>query len=836
MNKTPLHYRLLALFIVSAVLIAYELAVMRTFAVGSWSNFGSMVISIALLGIGLAGTLMTFFNERIRQNASPWIKFSVLLLGPAMAISHVVSQYVPFNPVMISVDWIQIIWVSLYYVIYMVPFFIGAIFVGAVFIELQESMYKVYFWNMAGSGLGGIIILALMYLLPPDRLIEPLVIISALASLLCFVRFDLKDNQFYMPLVPSIAIVIIMIASMGIIAVNGQVKISEFKPISYARQFADAKLVYHSYGPTGEYHVYQSSYFHFAPGLSDNASVNVKSMPENAFLGLYVDGQGPTGIMRKLNPDEETYMDYLPMAAPYLLYKNPDVFLIKLGGGIGVSSALYHGAKSVSIAEPDATLIHILKDVPFFREYTGNVFNNPLVHIYNTEPRAFAASTNQHFDLAEIGLIDSVGLSETGGYQLDENYTYTAEGIAGYLGTLKPDGVLSITVWNKLDPPRNVPKLLTTVINGLELHGVKNPDKHVFAFGSLLSTATILVKNSEFTPSDLQTLKQFLIKTSFDPYYYPGMPDPGKNFDAILNSYANEFQPQAASVSVGTAPQDMYYYTMDWLLNGKADKLYKGYLFNILPATDDRPYYTGYVKPSTIPLVINNMQNLSEEWGYIFEVYTLILSILFGALIVFIPLIGRRRELFSRGKGTARVIIYYSAIGIGYMLVEIYLIQRLVFFLANPTFSNTIVITAMLVISGIGALFAGRYSGDKRRLITYSVVGIAATMIFYIAFLPHVVDALLGNSLLFKAFLAVVFIAPSAFFLGMPFPTGLALLSKNRNGLIPWAWGMNGAFSVTGAALARLVSISWGFSVVLAAVIALYFVAYLTFSGNQNLE
>lgn len=849
MNEKIFRFRLLALFVISAALIAYELAVMRTFAVGSWSNFGSMVISIALLGIGLAGTLLTFFNERIQRNSDAWLGLSASLLGPAMVGAYVAAQYVPFNPILISVDWTQIVWIGVYYVIYAIPFFIGAIFIGALFVGFQEYIHKVYFWNMVGSGLGGFLILGLTYAFPPDRLIEPLVILVVLGALLCFVRFDTQTNRLQLPIGPSLIAAIIMVVSIGLVAMVGHIRVSEFKPISYARQFPDATAVYHSYGPEGEFHVYQSSYFHFAPGLSDNASLNVKSMPENAFLGLYIDGEGPIGIMRKLRPDEEAYIDYLPMTAPYLLLHEPNVLLLQLGGGIGVSDALYHKARSVSVAEPDPTLIHMLKDASFFRQYNGDILRDPRVHIYNTEPRAFTGSTNKRFDLIELGLIDSVGLSQTGGYPLDENYTYTAEGIDNYLHTLNPDGTLSITVWNRLDPPRNVPKLLTTVIKALEMRGVSEPGKHIFVFDSLLSTATILVKNSAFTNPDLQTLLQFLHKTSFEPSYYPGMPSPGKDFNAILKAYADQFKTQStppavadsgkavagsASMPTELLPKDLYYYTVDWLLHGKANELYSNYFFDISPATDNRPYYTGYVKPSTIPAVVNHIKDLSEEWGYVLAFSTLVLSVLFGVFIILIPLAGRWRELFKRQKGTVRVIVYYAALGIGYIMVEIYLLQRLVFFLANPIFSNATVITAMLVISGIGALAANRYKGDRRRLIAYAVLGIIVAVIFYLVFLSGILDALIGWPLFVKIFLAIIFIAPSAFFLGMPFPTGLAALSKNRSGLIPWAWGINGALSVSGTMMARLVSISWGFSVVLTTVVILYLISYLAFSGNET--
>jgi spermidine synthase len=833
--------RLLALFIASAALIAYEVAVMRIFAVGSWSNFGSLVISIALLGFGLAGTLLTLLSHRLRQYSARLLRVAAILLGPTQAGSYIAAQQVPFNPVMIGVDPTQFVWVGLYYVIYAVPFFIGAVFIGAIFVELQQRVHQVYFWNMLGSGFGGALILGLMYLLPPERLIGSLIILTTIVALLCFIEPDPGTDHLRIPTVPSLLIVLMMVATIGWVLVDGTINVSDFKPISYARRFPDAKIVSHAWGPTGEYSVYQSSYFHFAPGLSDNASLNLHSMPENAFLGLYIDGQGPMAVMRALMPAEEAYFDYLPMTAPYLLLRAPDVLLLRLDGGLGIANALAHHAQTIAAVEPDPTLTDILKNDQFVRQFNGSLLNDRRVTIYNTEPRAFTTNTQKRFDLVEIGLVNSVGLSQTGGYQLNEDYLYTAEGIESYLGALKPDGILSITIWNRLDPPRNVPKLLTTVIGALDKRGVRDPGKHLFVFDLLLSTATVLVKNSEFTETDRQTLLRYLTKTSFEPCYYAGMPDPGMDFPAILRAYQDRFTSPPNGLAGTTAgpaidftPKDFYYYTIDWLLSGKGRQLYSQYLFNILPVTDNRPYYTGYVKPSTIPLILNNINDLSEEWGYILELGTFVLSVVFGTFVILIPLVGRWRKSFISHKVTAWVVIYYAALGIGYIAVEIFLIQRLGFFLANPVFSNTAVLTAMLSLSGFGALVAGSYRGDRRHLIIFAVIGIVLTMVGYVAVLPPVTDALLGWPLPLKLLLSVIIVAPGAFFLGMPFPTGLQELTRHRSGLIPWAWGINGAFSVTGTSLARLVSISWGFSVVLIGVIILYLLALLTFSGNQE--
>ena len=831
MKITTTAFRFTSLFILSLVMIAYELSVMRVFSVGSWSNFGSMVISIALLGYGLSGTLLTLFENKLLKNADAWLFGSAFLLGPSMVLAHILAQKVPFNPVMITMDPKQYLWIAAYYALYAIPYFVGATFIGTCFTAYSKQIYKLYFWDMLGAGLGGFLILALMYLLPPNRLLGPLVVIATLSSFFCIIDHDGETGEWRVGSWKMTAGGGVLAVSILALLVAGDIRVSEFKPISYARQFPDVKHVYHDYGPLGEFDAFKSSYFHFAPGLSDNASSNIAVMPTDAFLGLYIDGDGPIGIMRKLRKAEEPYLDYLPMAAPYLLMKDPKVLILKLGGGIGTYGSLYHGAKEVTVVESNHSLVRMLKDVPYFKSYTGDLLHDPRVTLVNTEPRAFTASTKKRFDLVEIGLVDSVGLSTTGGYPVHENYLYTAEGIASYLSSLSENGILSVTVWNRLTPPRNVPKLLTTVVEALKERKITQPEKHVFAFDLLLSTATVLVKNSPFTQEEIDKLLAYCKKMSFAPCYYPGMPQPKRAFGDLLAGYKGLLEGKTLDVEL--LPDEFYYYTLTSLFQGKEKELYDGYIFNVTPVTDDRPYYTAYVKPSTISLILKDIKDVSEEWGYILLVATFGVSIVFGAFIILVPVGIKWRDLFKRQKGRARIILYFACLGIGYMLVEIFLLQRLSFFLVDPIFSNSVVITSMLIITGVGSIMSGIIPLPKKTLLLYAVLGVAASMIFYIFGLSPLLNALLGQNLVVKILLSILFIAPAAFCLGMPFPTGLATLSAKKPGLIPWAWGVNGSLSVTGAVLARLVSISLGFSVVLLGCMVLYFIAVFAYSGIE---
>ncbi len=831
--------RLAALFLVSAAVLGFEIEVMRVFAVASWSNFGSMVISIALLGFGLAGTLLTLLQPRVRRSPDAWISSSAFALAPSMALAHAVAQQVPFNPVLIATDPVQIWWIAAYYVIYGLPFFVGGLFIGAMFTILSSRMHALYFWNMLGSGIGGLLVLGLMFLFPPDFLIYPLVGIALLPALLCTMHWDWAGDRFFVKSVEALLCLVMCACSVFLVARFGTVRVSDFKPESYARDYPDSRMLYHASSPLGESRVYSSSYFHFAPGLSDNAGVSLAHMPRNAFLGLFVDGNGPVGVMRKLAPEEEGYVDFLPMSAPYHVLSRPRVLLLRLGGGAGVQTALHNGAGNVWVVESNPDLLHMLREVPFFQGYTGGVLQDPRVHLVRSEVRAFAAATRERFDLVEIGLIDSIGLSQAGGYSVEENYTYTAEAIRDYLKCLAPGGILSITVWDRLSPPRNVPRLLSTVVEALRRRGDPRPENRVFAFNLLLSTATVLVKSGDFTESETVRLRQYCRRMSFAVDYAPGIAaDSVPRFQKILRAYKALYLPapgssaaEAGAADAPLIPGELYRNCLVWLFHGRQNDLYAGYVFDIQPATDDKPYYSGYLKPASLPAFAARAGEIPEEWGYILLLATFAQSLLFAVLVVLVPVGARFRELFRARRGTLGVIAYYSCLGLGYMMAEIYLIQKFIFYLGDPVYANSIVITILLISSGLGSLAAGAVPSRRTRVLAASL-GILALAAFYHFGMPALLGGTLGLPLVLRALISPLLIAPLGFLLGIPFPSGLALLSRSREGLVPWAWGVNGALSVSGAVLTRILSTSMGFTTVLAVMAALYVAAGALFPVN----
>jgi SAM-dependent methyltransferase len=831
MNKNS---KLIALFFVSIAGISYELYVMRIFSVGGWSNFGSLVISTALLGIGLSGILLTFLSGWVERWSEVILSVCAISLPLLMSLAVIMAQLVPFNPVFLASDSRQLWFIGAYYIVYGAPFFVVASFTGVSFIALREQIQKVYFWNMIGSGVGGFFIIIFMFLLPPQYLLLPILGLTLVAALFTCVICDDMTCSYQFSAVQLLPLVLTALCSICFTFFWGDIRVSDYKAISYVRKYPDSKLVHHSYGPGGEYHVYFSQYFHFAPGLSDNAALKVPNISSQRYWGLFIDGSGPIGIMGAMREDERAYMDYLPMAAPYTMISNPDVLLINLSGGINAQVARYKGARSIDIVEPSSEMIRLLRNDRNIIRFTGDLFNSENLNVIQGEPRAYCADHRESYNLIELSLVDSIGLSDSGGYPIHEDYKYTVEAFKEYFASLKPGGVLSVTVWDRLNPPRNVLKLLNTIIMAMKESGMRDPGQNLYSFGLFMSTTTILVKKTPFTAGEIYDLNNFVRTRSFEPLYVPGAELPRRDINILLGVYQQHFEKQSGDEVESFTNADMYRTAIPEFFAGKAEAIENQYVFDIRPIKDSRPYYSGFLKLGRLPIYLDQMEDVSEEWGYLLLLGILVQACIFGLFVILLPVIVRWKELSENRRGTIGVIFYYAGLGLGYMLIEIFLIQRLSVFLSNPTYSTSIVITVMLIFSALGNLASSCFKSFRFWIVPASGILIAAGLFFYIFGLDGFLAGYHSSSLPVRVFASMLIIAPVAFFMGIPYPNGLDALQGSKPHLLPWAWGMNGGLSVAGSALARVLSVSSGFPILLGVGIAVYLMVGLLFPVNEE--
>src|SRR5262249_35052096 len=307
----------LAVGFVAGAVIALQIGIMRIFSVGSWAHFGSLVVSLAMLGFGLTSAIMCVTTQWFDRHWRAVAATSLALFSPLAVVANLLAQQLPFNAIFLVSDPMQKWRLAANFMLYMLPFLAGAFFLGTVFLKTQKVFGRVYFADLTGAGLCGLAFLLAMYAVVPDNLIAVPLLLWLVGSAFWLMATGRPGH-------------IAALAALGLATIAAhftlpswlgvsQLAVSDYKGVAYPRKFPDGQRVYESASPFGYLEVYASSYLHFAPGLSDNAAFNLPKMPTNAYLGMYIDGDGPIGIIRGLPPEETAYYRFLPMVYPYLL-------------------------------------------------------------------------------------------------------------------------------------------------------------------------------------------------------------------------------------------------------------------------------------------------------------------------------------------------------------------------------------------------------------------------------------------------------------------------------------------------------------------------------------
>jgi hypothetical protein len=424
--------------------------------------------------------------------------------------------------------------------------------------------------------------------------------------------------------------------------------------------------------------------------------------------------------------------------------------------------------------------------------------------VYEAEARGFVNSSRERYDLIQVALLDSFGTASAGLYGLSENYLYTVEAMQAYLNRLTPGGMLAVTRWITL-PPRDALKLFATAIDALEKNGVANPATRLAMIRGW-KTVTLLVKNSDFTAREIDTLREFCRARSFDTAYYPGMrADEANRYNLLAEPY---FHNGAIA-----------------LLSPQRQDFIDRYKFYIEPATDDRPHFFRFFKWDAAAEIFTlraqgGMPLL--DWGYPLLVATLLQAIAASALLILAPLALSRCRRTLPGVPVA---LYFLAIGFAFMFMEIAFIQKFVLFLSHPLYAVAVVLCAFLVFAAAGSVLAGRSQASNKVTVAVAAMGILA--LAYLAILPSLFQALIHLPDAAKIVISVLLIAPLAMCMGVPFPTGMTQLAGTREDSIPWAWAINGFASVVGAVLATLLAIHLGFAIVILLAVLIYALAGL---------
>ncbi|MDO8262749.1 MAG: SAM-dependent methyltransferase [Gallionella sp.] len=788
----------IAIALLSACVLAYEVLLTRLFSIVLWHHFAYMIISAAMLGYGASGTALTLLKEKIAPYFGAVYVLAASTLAFLMPAAFLLAQQVPFNPLELLWDNTQPAKLLAVYLLMMLPFFCGGLGIGLVFSHFGKQAARIYACDVLGAGVGSLGVIGVLVLVPPQQVLTALTALALLAAAIAVVELKVRP-KWLMELFVGLAVL------AAVALPDMQVHSSDYKDLSQAMNFAGARVVEERTSPLGQITVLENTRvpLRHAPGMSLNAT----SEPPPQ-LGVFVDGDGPSALTRfdgKLAP--LAYLDQLTSALPYHVLgsekiERPRVLVLGAGAGSDVLQALYHGSVAVDAVELDRNVTGLVRQR--FNNYAGNLYEQPGVHVYEAEARGFVNTSDVRYDLIQVALLDSFGTASAGLYGLSENYLYTVEALQAYLGRLTPGGMLAVTRWLML-PPRDALKLFATAVAALERGGVTNPAARLVMIRGW-KTVTLLVKNSDFTALEIAAIKEFNRTRSFDLAWYPGMrADEANRYNLLAQPYFYE----GAVALLGPQRQDFI------------DR----YKFYIEPATDDRPHFFRFFKWNAAAEIFSLREQGGMslfDWSYPLLVATLVQAIAASALLILAPL------ALSRCRRTlpcAPVALYFLAIGFAFMFMEIAFIQKFVLFLAHPLYAVAVVLCAFLVFAAAGSWLAGNWQNARWQAankVTLAVMAMAVLALFYLATLQGLFQALIHLPDAAKIIISVALIAPLAMCMGVPFPTGMMRLAGTDEEAIPWAWAINGFASVVGAVLATLLAIHLGFAAVILLAVLIY--------------
>jgi hypothetical protein len=818
----------LALVLVSAATLAFQVTLTRFFALAQGHHLAFMAISLALLGAGASGTFLSLKPPTARG----WqrtLTTGAALFTLSLPAAYLAINYLPFDAYRLALERSQFVWLALYYLALTIPFFFSGLVIGTTLAARPEQATSLYAANLLGSGFGPPLALVSLATVGGPGTLFFCALLGWLATIACQrlavggqgpeVDQGSANTKQFNPdhisrfalcafrLTPRVSRFIFYVAVTILLLVLTfrpppffDVRLIPYKSLSQALLYPGSKIIFQQWNAFSRVDVVRSEGIRSAPGLSFAYSGELPPQ-----LGLLVDGDNLSPITR---PDQPSFTPYLPLSLAFELRPAADILILEPGGGLAILVALESGAQSVVVVQSNQTVAEVLSH--HFAGFNGNIYGDPRVTVVVDEPRSFLRRSDRQFDLIIWPLTDSFRPVTAGAYTLNEDYRYTVESFADALDHLSPNGLLVIERWLQLPPSESL-RLWGTAIAALGQNDDRRPptadrreEQQLLALRSL-QTSLIAVARSPLSADDLTRIRQFSEQRQFDLIWLPGLRPEETNHFSIV-------------------PGDPYHHTFAELLHTPdLTSFFSTYPYAVTPPTDDHPFFFHFFKWQQIPEIL---ESLGWSWqpfggsGYLVLVVLLALVILLSAGLILLPLIwrkdegGRRKdEIFFPSSfilHPSSFFLYFALLGLGFLFVEIPLLQRFILYLGQPAYAFAAVTSTLLVAAGIGSAYLA-----TRMSLRLVLPLITFLVIIYPFLLPPLFDASLKFPFAGRVVITAAALFPLGILLGIPFPGGLRLVAQESPRLIPWIWAVNGCASVISAVLAAILALTWGFAVVL---------------------
>ena len=796
---------LLLVFTASAAALALEAMLARYFALSQWHHLSFMVISVALLGFSASGTWLNLVATRQERSGAeaaqgvPGAERRLRRAAAGMAVSAVamflVLRLLPLDFFRIPSEPIQLLYLALSYLACAVPFFFAGLLTAIAFAAGTARPGAVYAAAMSGSAVG---VLLPVLLLPAAGLRAALMVPVALlllplapwsASALRRMGGERNARQW----LTATALALALVLGVGVVLAHPALEPSPgpYKYLAHVLRFPDTRLLARRDTARGRIDEVVGPTIRFAPGLSLGAGSPVP--PQRA---LVRDGDAAMFLVEETAAGAAAggWLDALhPAAALHLGTAPRAVLVLQEGGGVLLAAALRR-ARSVQVAEPSAAIARRLRRL--------QVAEDGVLEVVEDEPRALARRLVRSGARFDAVLIENWGASLAGTESHAQEPLLTVEAFRDYLALLEPEGVLSVSR-RLLLPPANAPRLAAIAARALSEAGRSAPRAHL-AMVRNWDSFTMLVTPQPLSAPRLERIRAFAGRHGFDLVSLPGLRMDETN---RFNRLAEPFHAQAVAAVLESG-------------EGIADGL-----VDLSPSTDDRPFFNRFVRWAQLP----DYQRATggRLYGLLLSGDVVALAVLAEALVLALVLLAvpwlRTGNRHGATGSAGSVVAYNLAVGLGFILLELMLIQRLTVALGDPVVSFKVVLGALLVWSAAGGLLSERIAPPRTWLVVAAVAGV---VLAYAAAGPWFRDLLLALPRVPRVASIVVLLAPLGVALGMAFPLGLRLLAPAAAGRA-LAWAANGCASVVGAVASTLLAVAQGITALGLVAAASYAIAAL---------
>ena len=768
--SVPVARHLFAVALISATLLMTELALTRIFSVIMYYHFAFLAISIALFGLSASGVFAYVARRRLDR-----LEIGALLATQSLlyAATTVVALFVLVRlRVGLQYSPANLALMLTIYAMAALPFFTGGLVITLAVSRFAARINTVYAADLIGAAGGCLVLIPLLNRLGAPGVVLAAAVLSAAAAVL------------FAP--PSYRIRICAAGAM-VLAVPFVGQLSSragFDVVDTKGHKGDTVLFskWNSFSRIGVY----------AREHGDWSVSPAYTGPHPTTRFMDIDSAASTPILN-LRPDRANaqYLRYeLTALAYYLKEQQPfTALVIGPGGGRDLASALVFGARHVDGVEINPIIANdVMRDR--FRDFSGGIYTDPKVDITVDDGRSFVRRTPAHYDVIQASLVDTWAATAAGAYTLTENTLYTVEAFNDYLDHLNPDGVLTITRW-VVDGLR----LVSLAQEACEQRGLKAADHLVVVRQN--TVATFLLKKTPFTTAEVARLREVAGQMQFEVLYAP----------------FSDTQPGDYAQLIAAPDRHAFY---------------ASYEQDITPTTDDRPFFFHTTK---LGKQFDVAFGRTMLFGNGLSALLTLMGISAGLVVLFVigPLVVADRGT-AHPPGWFSWLLYFGALGAGFMLIEVAVLQRFVLLLGHPVYSLTVTLFSLLLGTSIGAAWSRRVSDRSLRqsgAVAIAVVALVALGV--IAVVTPVVAWAIPFERGTRMLVALILLLPMGIALGVPMPTGIRLLRTRAPYLVAWAWGMNGALSVLGATLAIFIAMNWGFKATLFTACGTYILGLLAF-------